>query len=219
MDRNYEQAKKRYILTDLTIEQIAEEFNIPTSTLQKRAAKEKWKELRTKSSKKKTRKVIEKAIDRASTRAATDLNKSMEQELDLAMQLMGHIKRALEDDQQFNRFIMQGAQGSTKEIVSKKVDTFALKDMATALEKVEGIHRRTSKQLTRLEEERLALEREKIMLERERLEIAKIKAGDTGDLEERGIVYMPSVDLATYQKEQAAFIAGIQEQEEGGNND
>lgn len=218
MENKWEKAKKRYILTDLTIEQVAEEQGLNVNTLRKKASKEKWKDERTKQGKKRTKKALEKAVDRASTKAAVTLNEGMEEELDLAKQIMKYIKRTLQDEQQFNRHIVthkgEKFRGSVlytqwiEEQELQKVDTKALNDLAKALETVEGIHRRTSKQLTRLEEERLKLDRERLEIEREKLKIAQLAAGrGLEDGEQQGIVMMPTVDIETYEKEQAELLA------------
>lgn len=218
MDDKWEKAKRKYILTDLTIEQVAEEQGLNVNTLRKKASKEKWKNERTKQGKKRTKKALEKAVDRASTKAAVQLNEGMEEELSLAKQIMKYIKRTLKDEQQFNRHIIthkgEKMQGDTvytqwiEEEELQKVDTKALNDLAKALETVEGIHRRTSRQLTRLEEERLKLERERLEIEREKLKMAQLAAGrGLDDGEQRGIVMMPEVNMEQYEKEQAALLA------------
>lgn len=218
MDNKWEKAKTRYILTDLTIEQVAEEQGLSVNTLRKKASKEKWKEERTKQGKKRTKKTLAKAVDRASNKAAVELNEGMEEELELAKQIMKYIKRTLQDENQFNRHIVQykGEKFKDSTLYTQwieeqelsKVDTKALNDLAKALETVEGIHRRTSKQLTRLEEERLKLDRERLEIEREKLKMAQLAAGrGLDDGEQRGVVMMPSVDMAAYEAEQAALLA------------
>lgn len=226
MQDKWEKAKRRYILTDLTIEQIAEEMGLSVNTLRKKSSKEKWKDQRTKQGKKRTRKALEKAVDRASTKSAAALNYGMEEELDLAKQIMRYIKRTLQDEQQFNRHIVQHKgekfQGGVlysqwiEEQELSKVDTKAINELAKALETVEGIHRRTSKQLTRLEEEKLKLERERLELEKERLKIAQGLRVGAGEEEQLGIVLMPDVDLEAYQKEQAALLENYEGEK---NND
>ena len=218
MENKWEKAKKRYILTDLTIEQVAEEQGLNVNTLRKKASKEKWKSERTKQGKKRTKKALEKAVDRASTKAAAELNEGMEEELNLAKQIMKYIKRTLQDEQQFNRHIVthKGEKFNGEVLYTQwieeqelqKVDTKALNDLAKALETVEGIHRRTSRQLTRLEEERLKLDRERLEVEREKLKMAQLAAGrGGGEEDQQGIVMMPTVDVATYEAEQAALLA------------
>ena len=225
MEDKYEKAKKRYILSDLTVEQVAEELGLSVNTLRKKASSGKWKAERTKQGKKRTKKAIYKAIERSSTKAAAALNAGMEEELELAKQIMKWIKKALSDDKQFNRHLVTikekentaGIGGSERQWVEEqefnKIDTKGIGELAKALETVEGIHRRTSRQLTKLEEERLKIERERLAIERERLQLAIKAAGGAGDDNETGIVMMPAVDMQAYEAEQAAILAQYEEGE------
>lgn len=220
MADKWEKAKRRYILTDLTIEQIAEEMGLNVNTLRKKASLGKWKSERTKTGKKRTKKALEKAVARASSKAAKELNEGMEEELDLAKQIMQQIKRVLKDQDQFTKhFVTHKGEklvgGTlytqwTEEQQFSKMDIKGIAELAKALETVEGIHRRTSKQLTRLEEEKLKLERERLEIERERLRLSIKAAGGSGEEEETGIVMMPAVDLEQYEREQQQYLLEVE---------
>lgn len=221
MSDKWETAKRRYILSDLTIEQIAEEMGLSVNTLRKKSAKEKWKAERTKQGKKRTRKALEKAVERASSKSAKELTEGMEEELDLAKHIMKQIRRALNDQDQFvKHFVTHKGEKFidgvlynqwVEEKQFSKMDIKGIAELAKALETVEGIHRRTSKQLTRLEEEKLKLDRERLEIEREKLRLAAKAAGEGTEGEEAGIVLMPTVDLATYEKEQQEYLKQLEE--------
>ena len=223
MADKWEEAKRKYILTDLTMEQIAEETGLSVNTLRKKCAKEKWKAERTKQGKKRTKKALEKAVERASSKTAKQLNEGMEEELDLAKQIMRQIRKALNDQDQFAKHLVNIKGEKIKDGVLytqwieeqqfSKLDVQGIMQLAKALETVEGIHRRTSKQLTRLEEENLKIQRERLEIEREKLRLAIKATGATAaEEEESGIVLMPSVDLEQYEAEQQAYLQQLEQQ-------
>ena len=215
MDK-WEEAKKKYILSGLTMAQIAEETGLSVNTLRKKCAKEKWKAERTKQGKKRAKKTIEKAVERASTRSAKNLNESLEEELALAKQIMQIIKKAIAESEQFSKhFVTYKGEKYNNGILYNqwveeqefsKLDVKSLAELTRTLEIVEGIHRRTGKQLTRLEEERLQIERERLAIEKERLQLAIKATGGLTEDEETGIVLLPSVDMEQYEREQVEFL-------------
>ena len=224
MADKWEEAKRRYILSDITMEQLAEETGLSINTLRKKCAKEKWKAERNKQGKKRTKKALEKAVKRASEKTAKQLNESMEEELDLAKQIMRQIRRALNDQDQFAKHLVNIKGEKLKDGVFytqwieeqqfSKLDVKGIVDLAKALETVEGIHRRTSRQLTRLEEENLKLQKERLAIEREKLQLALKAAGKTEEGEETGIVLMPSVDMQQYEAEQQAYLQQLEQQQQ-----
>lgn len=132
---NWEQIKTEYITTDISQRNLAEKYGIARSTLQFRANKEKWFDLRQKSK----AKAVKKAVQKAETKQANVLAK----ELTLLDKLERHLDKALSDAEQFNRHIVtegvgKGATETTEQIFSK-ADMRALKDAAQVLTMIEKI--------------------------------------------------------------------------------
>lgn len=67
---NWDDIRNEYITTNISYRKLAAKYDIPPGTLMKRAAKEKWNDLRKQKGSKAVAKTIEKTSDMAAERAA-----------------------------------------------------------------------------------------------------------------------------------------------------
>lgn len=165
MEKNdWAKIKSEYITTNTSYRKLAEKYNIATSTMQNRAKRENWVELR----KRHRRKIVERAVRKVEAKEADRLARIgvlANKALDVAM-------GAFEDEQQFNRYIIsEGIEcgGSvTSERIFDKVDTKALrdltaviKDLASVIRNVYGIPTQAEVEAQRIAAERLEMDKRK----------------------------------------------------------
>ena len=176
---DWDKIRTEYITTDLSLKDIAEKYGVQQRLVNTKSAEQGWVDQR----KKYNAKVVEKAVNKVATKRANQLAK----ELTIADNISNVLKKALEDAEQFNRYIIDtttrvdGTEIRTSEEKTfEKVDMRALKDAAAALRLVEemkrsmaGILRVEEINRNRREEKRLRLEEEKLQLQKEQTEARK----------------------------------------------
>lgn len=176
---DWDKIRTEYITTDLSLKDISEKYGVQQRLVNTKSAEQGWVDQR----KKYNAKVVEKAVNKVATKRANQLAK----ELTIADNISNVLKKALEDAEQFNRYIIDtttrvdGTEIRTSEEKTfEKVDMRALKDAAAALRLVEemkrsmaGILRVEEINRNRREEKRLRLEEEKLQLQKEQMEARK----------------------------------------------
>lgn len=226
----WDKVEARYINSDLTYEQLAEEFDISSSTIKKVAAKGKWKEKRTKRGKKRAKKCIEKTNDRITNRVANTISDSLESEARALDKMLKLVHKALDDELQFNRYLVSrtyidenGTNKWTEEKIFNKLDLKNFNALVSSLEKLERLHRSLGGLVTKWQQSSIEVNLERLAIERERLEIAKAKEIGILEGEETGVMLMPSVDIDTYEQEQQKYlneyIAAIEAEQGEGHNE
>ena len=175
----WDKIRTEYITSDLSLKDISEKYGVQQRLVNTKSAEQGWVDQR----KKYNAKVVEKAVNKVATKRANQLAK----ELAIADNISNVLKKALDDAEQFNRYIIDtttrvdGTEIRTSEEKTfEKVDMRALKDAAAALRLVEemkrsmaGILRVEEINRNRREEKRLKLEEEKLQLQKEQTEARK----------------------------------------------
>ena len=176
---DWDKIRTEYITSDLSLKYISEKYGVQQRLVNTKSAEQGWVDQR----KKYNAKVVEKAVNKVATKRANQLAK----ELAIADNISNVLKKALDDAEQFNRYIIDtttrvdGTEIRTSEEKTfEKVDMRALKDAAAALRLVEemkrsmaGILRVEEINRNRREEKRLKLEEEKLQLQKEQTEARK----------------------------------------------
>ena len=176
---DWDKLRTEYITSDLSLKDISEKYGVQQRLVNTKSAEQGWVDQR----KKYNAKVVEKAVNKVATKRANQLAK----ELAIADNISNVLKKALDDAEQFNRYIIDtttrvdGTEIRTSEEKTfEKVDMRALKDAAAALRLVEemkrsmaGILRVEEINRNRREEKRLKLEEEKLQLQKEQTEARK----------------------------------------------
>ena len=176
---DWDKIRTEYITSDLSLKDISEKYGVQQRLVNTKSAEQGWVDQR----KRYNAKVVEKAVNKVATKRANQLAK----ELAIADNISNVLKKALDDAEQFNRYIIDtttrvdGTEIRTSEEKTfEKVDMRALKDAAAALRLVEemkrsmaGILRVEEINRNRREEKRLKLEEEKLQLQKEQTEARK----------------------------------------------
>ena len=176
---DWDKIRTEYITSDLSLKDISEKYGVQQRLVNTKSAEQGWVDQREKYN----AKVVEKAVNKVATKRANQLAK----ELAIADNISNVLKKALDDAEQFNRYIIDtttrvdGTEIRTSEEKTfEKVDMRALKDAAAALRLVEemkrsmaGILRVEEINRNRREEKRLKLEEEKLQLQKEQTEARK----------------------------------------------
>ena len=176
---DWDKIRTEYITSDLSLKDISEKYGVQQRLVNTKSAEQGWVDQRQKYN----AKVVEKAVNKVATKRANQLAK----ELAIADNISNVLKKALDDAEQFNRYIIDtttrvdGTEIRTSEEKTfEKVDMRALKDAAAALRLVEemkrsmaGILRVEEINRNRREEKRLKLEEEKLQLQKEQTEARK----------------------------------------------
>ena len=176
---DWDKIRTEYITSDLSLKDISEKYGVQQRLVNTKSAEQGWVDQR----KKYNAKVVEKAVNKVATKRANQLAK----ELAIADNISNVLKKALDDAEQFNRYIIDtttrvdGTEIRTSEEKTfEKVDMRALKDAAAALRLVEemkrsmaGILRVEEINRNRREEKRLKVEEEKLQLQKEQTEARK----------------------------------------------
>ena len=176
---DWDKIRTEYITSDLSLKDISEKYGVQQRLVNTKSAEQGWVDQR----KEYNAKVVEKAVNKVAAKRANQLAK----ELAIADNISNVLKKALDDAEQFNRYIIDtttrvdGTEIRTSEEKTfEKVDMRALKDAAAALRLVEemkrsmaGILRVEEINRNRREEKRLKLEEEKLQLQRDQTEARK----------------------------------------------
>ena len=176
---DWDKLRTEYITSDLSLKDISDKYGVSQRLVNTKSAEQGWVDQR----KEYNAKVVEKAVNKVAAKRANQLAK----ELAIADNISNVLKKALEDAEQFNRYIIDtttrvdGTEIRTSEEKTfEKVDMRALKDAAAALRLVEemkrsmaGILRVEEINRNRREEKRLKLEEEKLQLQKDQTEARK----------------------------------------------
>lgn len=129
MALDWDAIKIEYIRTDTSLSKLAKKNGVTKGALGKKCAEEKWVEER----KRYRHQTITKTLQKSAAQDANRLSKLM----DATSKLIEISLRAINDEQQYNRFIVSEGIGDgmseTSEKVFQKVDTKALKDTVSVL--------------------------------------------------------------------------------------
>lgn len=134
---NWKKIKTEYITTKISQRDLAEKYGVSRTSIQRKVRAEKWSDLRRQKEAKTAENVIQKAAD-ADAAKLMRIGQAAGRALDVAV-------KALEDDKQFNRYIITdqvgGGATETHEYEFSKVDTRALKDLTAVIKELTGIFR------------------------------------------------------------------------------
>ncbi|MEG2000200.1 MAG: hypothetical protein RR053_02235 [Evtepia sp.] len=120
--------KTEYITGNLSIRRLSEIHDIPFSTVKDRASKDHWKTAKTKHR--------DQIVEKTSAQIANKTAKKLAKELTIADNLSDIIKTALEDNEQFQRYIVhvKDEEGNASdERIFRKRDMKAIGDAVKAL--------------------------------------------------------------------------------------
>jgi len=189
-------AIKHEYVTDpnASLRKIAKKYGVSLNTIAKKSKAEDWFATR----KKTQTKIVTKGITKTVNKMADELSK----ESDFLERMKGHMDKMLQDEQQFQRHLVnEGADTffGTEERIFDKYDTRAMKDSMQILQMMESmtrslynIQKAEALERQQIERERLELEKERLALERER---NALRNGNTGseDNMRYGVVLIPEV--------------------------
>jgi hypothetical protein len=166
---DWDAIKTEYVTGDISIRELEKKYKLEHNNLAKHSKNEGWVKARKDYRTRATTKAVTKSCDKR----ANELSKV----LDSSMLIRDRIYEAMNDPQQFNRYLVtrgrKGGEFETVEEVHEKVDTKAIREMTQALKAVEDLIRSLNNIPTRAEEQRLKLERERFELEKEKWEREK----------------------------------------------
>ena len=177
--------KIEYVTTDISLRKLAAKHNIRVSTVTNKSRADNWFAEKQKYKKESTAR----AIAKATTKKANSLAKLMES----SDKLLKHIEKAINDTEQFNKYIVTesapapegiGVVSVTYEKEFSKVDTKAIRDLATSIRTLADVmgYQKPG------EAEKLKLEREKFEWEKQ-----KAQAFAPQDESTYGVVILPEV--------------------------
>ncbi len=159
--------KMEYVSGNISVQRLADKHGIPYSTMKHQADKGKWVAAKKKHRDSVGKKTAEKLVSRAANQLA--------KEYKIADAISNVLKRALEDDEQFNRYILTDGMFVTEKTLAK-VDMKALNDAVKTLKVVEEVKRSIGGILTVQEQSKLDIERRKMALEESKAALER--AGD-----------------------------------------
>lgn len=185
---DWDAIKTEYVTTDISIKKLQKKYGISLGALTKHSTSEGW----VKAKKDYRTKAVTKAVTKSCNKRANELAGV----LNSSYKIRDTIENALNDPEQFNRYVVQYGSGKgefdTEERVYQKVDTKAIKEMTQALKAIEGLIRSLNNIPTEAEMQRLQLERERFEMEKEKWEREKAEQSaahevritfDTDDME------------------------------------
>ena len=169
---DWEKIKAEYITTDISLRDLADKYGIPMSCVGRRASLEKWSQER----KKHKNKVVKEVVQKVQKSQANELAKKMK----TVIGLRGVIDKALEDADQFARWIISEGLGdgmsATTEKVFGKIDMKAIRDAAYALKVLQEIEDKVKGTIDAKDLKQIDIALQKLELDRERLELEKKKS-------------------------------------------
>lgn len=180
---DWKKIKTEYITTDISQRKLAAKYNIPLSNITRRCKAEKWVEQREQYKSTVTAKAVEKTANKNANRLAR-LMATTTKAIDVAA-------RAFDDEQQFNRYLVETGPKDYRETVEQtfaKVDTKALRDLTTVLKDLTGLMREFYNIPTPAQ-----AEAQRIAAERLAMEQRKSAFGSDDDDDETGVILLPPV--------------------------
>lgn len=172
--------KTEYITTTISLRKLADKYHVGYTRLAALCAKQGWVSQR--------EKYAEKCVAKATQKAAQKEINHLARLIDATTKAVGVAAEAFEDDQQFNRYIVQdGVAGAfeTTEKIFAKVDTKALKeltgvlkDLTTLMRDFYNIPTPAQAEAQRIAAERLEMEKRKAEADRTDDSIEVVIAGE-----------------------------------------
>lgn len=160
---NWEKIKAEYITTDISLRELAKKYKTSTSKMYEHSRSEGWVEAR-----KQNRKII---LKEAISKSCIKPIKELAEILEASYKICDYICNALDDPQQFNRYLVRVGEGKgnfyTVEKIFDKVDTKAIKEMVCAIKNLADIIRSIEGINTEAEQQRLDIEWEKFQMEKQ----------------------------------------------------
>lgn len=171
-DVDWKKARKEYITSNVSQRELAKKYGVSRSAVEKVATRQGWTELRKKQMAKFDELVVQKSAE-AQADKLMRIGEAAGRALDVAMS-------ALEDEKQFNRYIISegigGGATETSEREFTKVDTKALRDLTNVIKELTGIFRNVYGLPTQQE-----AEAQRVAAERLEMDKAKANEGRTDD--------------------------------------
>jgi uncharacterized protein YoxC len=175
---SWDDIKSEYITTEISYRKLCDKYKLSYNAVTKRAIKEKWFEAK----KQNSIKVVSETVDKFNNQASDERAKKLFSIAESADKMADTIHRVMDDtDQFFRRTNLAG-----EDIVSKKADTKAMKELASAMKDLTSVLRNVYNIPT--EAESISLQ-----IARERLEIEKRNSEREEDGITTGIVLIPQV--------------------------
>ena len=169
MRHDWEKIKSDYLTGNMSLRELAEKHGVSLSTLGTRAAKEEWTEKRQHH----RNKVVAKTEEKRAGRKAEKILRLQE----AADRMQQHIDKVLEDEEQFHRHLVNFG---TKEVLHKKADTKAIRDMTAALKDLTDIIRDVYGIAGMDLKHRMKMDKEKLKLEKEKAAMGIVTGEETG---------------------------------------
>lgn len=169
MRHDWEKIKSDYLTGNMSLRELAEKHGVSLSTLGTRAAKEEWTEKRQHH----RNKVVAKTEEKRAGRKAEKILRLQE----AADRMQQHIDKVLEDEEQFHRYLVSFG---TKEVLHKKADTKAIRDMTAALKDLTDIIRDVYGIAGMDLKHRMKMDKEKLKLEKEKAAMGIVTGEETG---------------------------------------
>lgn len=176
-----------YMVNDLSYRQIAEKYGISESTVARHGKKNDWPEKRQQFASKVHTRALQKIASRRAGKEARALSKVEE----LLEKLLGQLGGALEDDKQLYRHIITTSTKGQKQVVLKKMDTKAARDMAATMQTLTDTLRTIGGLMTARDEFAVEIEAAKLELEREKIAKGAEDDGESGVVILGGLDYGP----------------------------
>ena len=114
----------------MSYRKLADKYKFPLKKIAAAGKKENWKQLRVQLGDK----IFKKTMNRISTQKADEFSRV----INSAGRMLGVIEKAMDDEKQFNRYVLSDGIVSTEQIYDK-VDTRAVKDMTTSLKELANL--------------------------------------------------------------------------------
>jgi hypothetical protein len=132
---DWDAIKTEYVTGDISIRELEKKYKLEHNNLAKHSKNEGWVKARKDYRTRATTKAVTKSCDKR----ANELSKV----LDSSMLIRDRIYEAMNDPQQFNRYLVtrgrKGGEFETVEEVHEKVDTKAIREMTHALKELENL--------------------------------------------------------------------------------
>ena len=117
MKTNWAEIKDRYITTDVSCKELANEFNLSENTVSNKCKKEKWRDERAKFEQKRTKKTTEKIAELRAEDYKKFMELASEAENEVVEKALNYIKLADKNDPQYT-VILQKNQKTIESAVS-----------------------------------------------------------------------------------------------------
>lgn len=176
---DWTKAEVEFVAGDLSLKDTAKALGVSYSTLSKVAAEAKWRVKRQEYRKSVANNVL--------SRARARDEKSLEKLIQGAEKVLGTAITALNDSQQFNRYVITDGMGGAEEKVFSKVDSKAMKEMTAVIKDLTGLLRDFYDIPTPGQKAAQEIAKERLALERMR------SGSGSDDGQETGVIILPPV--------------------------